>query len=97
LRRASRAAAARSGSPILLDEGEPERQRLHLIVIESQRRQRHRPAHHIADAGLPFDREPVRLQRGDVAIDGAHRYFERFGQILRPREAPALQPIDERD
>jgi hypothetical protein len=66
-----------------------------VIVVEDEWRKMDIPAHHIANASLAFDRQPLRLQRRDIAVDGAHRGLGCLGKILGTHERPRLQPGDD--
>ena len=63
------------------------------IAREHERRQLIAITHDVADTGGTLDRDPRRLQIGDVAVDGAFGDFQPFGQLTCPDEPAAAQVL----
>ena len=79
-----------------MHEVRTERNGLDLLQGEHQRRQVKPLAQHIAETRRSFDGNTPRLQRRDIAIDGAHRHFQALRQgSSRHRLRAAPQGLDD--
>jgi hypothetical protein len=76
-----------------LQQRQRQHDRLHLLDRKHQRRQVEAGAHDVADAAPALDRHPHRLKCGDIAVDRAHRHFQRFGDLRRRHRTAASRRI----
>ena len=85
------------GIGALADPQRAERQRLHFLDRQHQRRQSEAGLEHVAEPRLARDVGPLRLQSGDVAIERAQADAELFGERRAGYgSAAAAQRLDQR-
>ena len=83
------------GSSPRADEAGAEHERGELAAGEHQWRKVHVAAQRVANAGLAFNRSAGELEVLDVAIDGALRDLEFFGELLRREQAAHAEELDD--